>query len=103
MNPQKAWRKATEAAGLGGKLMHDFQRTAVRNMVRAGISERVAMRITGHKTRSVFDRYDVGSSRDLAEAAEKLDLAGNLDFGHSLVTLTPSRTGGEQPSDRVTH
>jgi hypothetical protein len=54
-------------------LSHDFRPTAVRNPVRAAVSEQIAMEITGHKPRFVFDRYNIVSSCDLFEAARKLD------------------------------
>jgi integrase len=66
------WDQACTAAGCPGRIPHDMRRTAVRNLNRAGVPETVAMKITGHKTRSVFDRYDITSEEDLAEAARKL-------------------------------
>jgi integrase len=66
------WLKANPKTGLLGALRHDFRRTAVRNLVNATVPERVAMTITGHKTRAVFDRYHIVSPGDLQEAARKL-------------------------------
>ena len=78
-NFRKAWRAACKAAGCPGRIPHDFRRTAVRNLVRAGVPEKTAMQLTGHKTRAVFDRYDIVDESDLRVAASRLNtLMGTL-------------------------
>jgi len=71
----KAWRNACHAAGCPGRIPHDLRRTSIRNLVRAGVPESVAMKMSGHKTPSVFRRYDIVSGDDLREAAQKLNVA----------------------------
>ena len=89
-NLRKEWMKACEAVGLGhitpvegkphdpryeGLTLHDFRRSAVRNLVNAGVPERVAMKISGHKTRSVFDRYHIVSTDDVTTAMRRVEVA----------------------------
>jgi hypothetical protein len=68
-----AWREARTDAGCPGRILHDFRWTAVRNLVRAGVPERVAMQRTGHKTRAIFERYNIVNVGDLSEAEQRLD------------------------------
>jgi len=93
-NLREAWATAVVAAGLPGLLVHDFRRSAIRNLIAAGVPEKVAMSISGHKTRSVFDRYHIVDAADIVNAMNKLQnkqLAESKN-GESLVRglLSPS-------------
>jgi len=68
---RRAWRSAVKAAGLKGRLFHDLRRTAARNLIRSGTSETVAMAITGHRTRSMFSRYNISTTADLRDALRR--------------------------------
>lgn len=80
----KAWKLACKDAGCPGRIVHDMRRTAVRNLVRSGVPQSVAMKMTGHKTDSVFRRYDIASTSDLRDASRKL---------HSYVSERAGATG----------
>ena len=82
-----AWKNACKRVGLEGRLFHDLRRTGVRNLVRAGVPERVAMAISGHKTRSVFDRYNITSEEDLKKAAQAVDRYHTENQGHKTGTI----------------
>jgi len=69
---RKAFRAACRAAGFSGLVPHDLRRSGARNAVRSGVPERVVMDLGGWRTRSVFDRYNITSEADLADAVERI-------------------------------
>jgi integrase len=96
---RRSWLTACTRAGCPGRIPHDFRRTAVPNLVRAGVSEQVAMRMTGHKTRSVFDRYDIVSGDDLRQASAKLNASLSMT-GTISGTIARSAAGGSEGPSR---
>ena len=93
----KAWKTACAKAGCPGRIPHDLRRTAVRNLVRAGVPERVAMQMTGHKTRSVFERYNIVSETDFSDAVRRLDDR----HGHSLGIATTPKASSVELTTRI--
>ena len=74
----KAWKNACLLAGCPGRIPHDFRRTAVRNLDRAGVPRSVAMRMVGHKTESIYERYRIVDNQDLRDAAARLDAVAGV-------------------------
>lgn len=65
---REAWRQACERAGVPGRVPHDLRRSRARALTRAHVPQSVAMRLLGHQTASMFLRYDVAATEDLADA-----------------------------------
>jgi integrase len=86
----RTWHSACKRAGVPGRVVHDFRRTAIRRMVRSGIPERVAMQMCGHKTRAVFERYNIVSSSDLLDAAAKLNATSTISAVSDTVEPLPA-------------
>jgi integrase len=76
-----AWQSACQRAGLVGRIPHDFRRTAVRNLERAGVPRSAAMKMTGHKTEAVYRRYAIVDESMLKESAVKLAALHVADLG----------------------
>jgi integrase len=80
-----------------GMIFHDLRRTLVRNLVRAGVPERVAQDISGHKTRSVFERYNIVSPADVTDAGRKLAIFHGEKFGDNSGTIEAIPTSTNAP------
>jgi len=112
-NLRKAWQKACVAARLGtltevdekadkrytGLIIHDLRRSAIKNLMKAGVNEKVAMKISGHKTRDVFDRYHIVDTEDVVEAMRRVQtvaprkrssLKNLVSNGEKIVKMLPS-------------
>lgn len=88
-----SWENLAKAAGLPELLFHDLRRSAVRNMIRRGVSQVTAQRISGHKTREVFDRYNITDERDLADAAMRIEAGAE---GSSFALTLPNPNQNQQ-------
>lgn len=93
----RRWERARTAAGVPERIPHDFRRTAVRNLERAGVPRSVAMKLTGHKTEAVYRRYAIVCEADLTEGLKKLAAleenrqATPTDLSHSLATVSTAK------------
>ena len=92
------WDSLTRKAGLSGLLLHDFRRSAVRNMIRRGVPQKTAREISGHKTDAVFSRYNIVSDADIRDAARKIE-EGAKALMHSSYTVEQK---SEPASDQET-
>jgi len=99
---RKAWASARKRAGCEGLLFHDLRRSAVRNMRLAGLSEIVAMQISGHRTRAIFDRYDIVGVRELQDAAAKLEQRLCKSMGTITGTIAPLERSQENKTSAST-
>ena len=83
--------------------MHDFRRTAARNLLRDGVDQSTAMQILGHETAEVFRRYAIKDERVLREAADRLSQAANRRAKAQLGHSDPIERGSQQSEKTLTH
>jgi integrase len=89
----RSWKSACQQAGIPtDRVFHDFRRSAVRNMTRAGVPRQTAKQISGHKTDSIFNRYDIVDEEDIRDGLLKTQAYLEED-GHKIVTLNQENRG----------
>lgn len=88
---RKTWAAACRKAGMPGLLFHDLRRSAVRNFERAGVSQAVAMKITGHRTDSVYRRYRIVDEGDIREALERTEAVNGEIMGRKIVPIAEAK------------
>ena len=98
---RETWTSLTLIAELPGLKIHDFRRSAVRNMIRCGIPQVVAMRISGHKTASVFNRYNIVDEADLADAAVRIEKGRALS--PSMIQADQESVTRPRPTEQLIH
>lgn len=91
-NFRRAWLSACTAAGVPGRILHDFRRTAVRNLERPSVPRSAAMAVVGHKTEAIYRRYAIVDAGALRDAANKIDHATGTISG----TTTQSASTAEK-------
>jgi integrase len=92
---RKGWKKLCENAGFKGLHIHDFRRSAARELRKAGVPESTIMDIGGWKTREMFKRYAITDSKDIAAAIAKREQAqaeNSHDFSHDSPSDAPVET-----------
>lgn len=94
---REAWRLACDRAGVPGRIPHDLRRSRARALTRAHVPQSVAMRLLGHKTASMFLRYDVAATEDLAEAVAAAESPKRrpIEIEASTVGVDPNESGTE--------
>jgi integrase len=116
-NLRKSWVTACAAVGLGtldkktwrysGLIVHDLRRSAIKNLMAAGVNEKVAMSISGHKTRSVFDRYHIVDSSDVISAMRRVEAlqvpAAQVGTPRLLLASTAASQVGNQSNPTPKH